>query len=411
MPTFYELFAISLLLISFLVTGSFVLRKYSPSNEISTIECRDIQVDGLRALLAFGVMTYHYFAIRHLVNNGEVKFNQTSSLVQLLGSWTVPIFFAITAYLFGQRLTSVSKQTGSLSIRFLVGRFFRLVPTTFVACSIFLMLVPKVYFSGSSGGSPIYNWKVLVNAALSSIGQPSSGPKSSFSETWAWHVAGAPQWTLHYEWIFYLSLTCLPLLTFKKRNFLVSLLVIIILGASIQGVKDFFFHWEFMTWAFIPGLVVGLTKSYWIRVKTFKHPLTAIVALSLVLLSAFVNNYKVKIPANTLFLIVVISNNSFTRLLEAKLLRSLGETTYSFYLLHGLVQYATLKWIVTIPIARSMPEWLWWMTCALQVVFIVIIARLSFEYVELPGIKAGKLFYSWLMNLIERRAKWLLNWI
>jgi peptidoglycan/LPS O-acetylase OafA/YrhL len=58
-----------------------------------------------------------------------------------------------------------------------------------------------------------------------------------------------------------------------------------------------------------------------------------------------------------------------------------------------------------------MPEWLWWMTCALQVVVIVIIARLSFEYVEKPGIVAGKRFYTWLINLIERRAKWLLDWI
>ena len=135
------------------------------------------------------------------------------------------------------------------------------------------------------------------------------------------------------------------------------------------------------------------------------------MAITAVIASAFYTKLKVKIPANTLFLCVILSNNTATRILESKLLRSLGDTTYSVYLLHGIVQYITLKWIVTIPIALSMPAWLWWLTCALQVVVIVIVARVSFEYVEKPGIEVGKRLYSWLMNLIERRAEWLLNWI
>jgi peptidoglycan/LPS O-acetylase OafA/YrhL len=188
-------------------------------------------------------------------------------------------------------------------------------------------------------------------------------------------------------------------------------MVIILLLGGINGTREFFQNWDVFTWAFLPGLILGLTKKYWKNHKFLSHPLTASLAITAVIASAFFIKLKVKVPANTLFLAVVLSNNRATRFLEAKLLRSIGESTYSIYLLHGLVQYATLKWIVTVPFARSLPEWLWWMTCCLQVVLIVIVSRLSFEYVEKPGIEAGKLFYNWLMNRIKSRAKWLLNWI
>jgi peptidoglycan/LPS O-acetylase OafA/YrhL len=166
-----------------------------------------------------------------------------------------------------------------------------------------------------------------------------------------------------------------------------------------------------MTWAFIPGLILGVTSRYWKNSRYLSHPVTAAIAITAVIASGFYSKLKVKIPANTLFLAIILSNNTATRLLESKLLRSLGETTYSIYLLHGIVQYVTLKYIVTIPTARNIPDWLWWLACAAQVVVIVAISRLSFEYVEKPGIEVGKRFYSWLMNLIERRSRWLLNWI
>ena len=137
----------------------------------------------------------------------------------------------------------------------------------------------------------------------------------------------------------------------------------------------------------------------------------SVIALIAVLMSAFYRIPVVKVPVTTLFLACIICNNAATKFLNLKLLRSLGETTYSVYLLHGLVQYATLKWVVPIPLAFSLPSWTWWMICGLQVVVIVVVARLSFELVEKPGIALGKRLFSWLMNAIHRRVPWMLNWI
>lgn len=408
MPTLIEIYPISLLLITFLATGWILLHRYPL---IDDGKARDIQVDGLRGLLAFGVMTYHYFGIRRLIFDGELLFGRTSKITALLGIWTVPIFFAITAYLFSQRLLRMENHQGRLVIKFLLGRIFRLIPTSLLACVLFLLANLVVYTDLQDPNLLLHNWKILLNAALSSIRHPASGPDSSQLAPWAWSIACGPQWTLHFEWIFYLSLAALSLFTLKKQSVLLSVTIIIVLMKGIQGSRDFFQNWDSVTWAFIPGLILGVTRSNWKNSRFLSHPGTAAIAITAVIASGFYSKLKLKIPANTLFLGIILTNNTATRLLESKLLRSLGETAYSIYLLHGIVQYVTLKYIVTIPTARNMPDWLWWLSCAAQVVVIVAVSRMSFEYVEKPGIQVGKRFYSWLMNLIERRARWLLNWI
>ena len=408
MPTFSEIYPFVFLLIAFLTTGWIVIRRYPVSGDDKP---RDIQVDGLRSLLAFGVVLWHYFYVRNLILHGELSFAAISSITRLLGTWTVPIFFGITAYLFSQRLFRPESHQGRSVAMFLLGRVFRLIPTSLLACFLFLLTNLKVYVDTSDPILLLHNWKVLLNAALSSFGSNTSGPDSVHMDTWAWKIAGGAQWTLHFEWIFYFTLAVLSLVSLKKRSVLVPTMIVILLVTGIHGKRNFFLHWDHMTWAFFPGLLLGLSSKYWKNNRCLSHPLTGTIAIAAVLACAFYDKLKVKIPANTLFLAIVLSNNTATRFLESRLLRSLGETTYSVYMLHGLVQYATLKWIVTIPIARIMPQWLWWMTCAIQVVVIVIIARLSFEYVEKPGIEAGKRIYAWLMIVIERRAKWLLNWI
>jgi peptidoglycan/LPS O-acetylase OafA/YrhL len=408
MPTFSELYPICFLLIAFLATGWFILQRHPLSVDD---KARDIQIDGLRGLLAFGVMTYHYFAIRHLIYDGELLFGRTSRMTTLLGIWTVPIFFAITSYLFSQRLVRLESHQGRSISKFLLGRAFRLIPTAFLACVLFLLTNLEIYTDTRDPNLLLHNWKLFLNTSLSSVCYPLSGPSSEYISSWEWDIACGAQWSLHFEWIFYLSLAALSLLTLKKQSVLVPALIIFVLLVGIQGTHDFYQNWVFKTWAFLPGLILGLTSKYWKNNSYLSHPITATIAIIAVIASSIYSELTVKIPTNTLFLAVILSNNTATRFLESKLLRSLGETTYSIYLLHGIVQYITIKCIITIPIARSMPDWLWWLTCALQVVVVVIVARLSFNYVERPGIEAGKRFYAWLMNLIERRAYWLLNWI
>jgi peptidoglycan/LPS O-acetylase OafA/YrhL len=408
MPTFSELYPICLLLIAFLATGWLLLHRYPISDDI---QARDIQVDGLRGLLAFGVMTYHYSFIRNLIHDSEQLSNvaKLSILNDLIGPWAVHIFFAITAYLFSSRFVSLEDVKLDW-LRFYIGRLFRLIPVCTVCALLMLISMNEAFLGNSSSVNYKENWLCLTNLASSSIRK--SAGYIIFEDYRLWNnLPVGPHWTLKYEWNFYVLLPVLGLLFRLSRSILWVLISILLMLFVMKDVKVFFTDWSTITWAFLPGLILGLTSKHWKNSRYLRHPITAFTAITAIVASAFYGNLKVKIPANTLFLAIILSNNTATRLLESKLLRSLGETTYSIYLLHGIVQYVTLKWIVTIPTARNMPDWLWWLTCVLQVVVIVVIARLSFEYVEKPGIEGGKRFYSWLMNLIERRAKWLRNWI
>lgn len=397
------------LLFVHLATGWLILHRYPISDDG---KARDIQVDGLRGLLAFGVAVWHYFIIRDVIHLSEFVWEpaHVSKIISLTVGWTVQIFFAITAYLFSSRLVNNSP-VGIDWLRFFVGRCFRLVPGCILCSIIILVMMNDVFLDTTTGADTKENWLNLINLGTSSIQKGAGFIGKHRDPVWVYAVPMGAHWSLHYEWLFYALLPIIGVVFRSSRRVLWFLVSIVLITLVMKDGKGFFTGWSTITWAFVPGLILGLTSKYWKNNKYLNHRLTAALAITAVIASAFYGKLKVKIPANTLFLAVILSNNTATRFLESKLLRSLGETTYSIYLLHGIVQYITLKWFVTIPIARSMPEWLWWVTCALQVVVIVIIARLSFEYVEKPGIEAGKRFYTWLMNLIERRAKWLLNWI
>lgn len=408
MPTFSEIYPTCLLLIGFLVTGLLLLRRYPLPDDVST---RDIQVDGLRALLAFGVALWHYFMIRDVIHVNELLWRSAnvSKVILLTSSWPVQMFFAITAYLFSSRFGS----KGCLGIswlKFYVGRCFRLIPVCILCSVIIFLLMNDVFFDRSTGANTTENWLNLANLGTSSIRKGPGYLGNPRNAEWNFTVPIGVHWTLHYEWLFYALLPVLASVRRLTKVFWLCVSFAMVTFIMKDG-KDFFADWETTTWAFVPGLILGLTSKYWKHNTYLRHPITAGVAMTTVITSAFYSNLYVKIPANTLFLAVILCNNTATRCLESKLLRSMGETTYSIYLLHGIVQYINLKWIVTIPIARDMPEWLWWLTCTLQIVVIVIIARLSFEYVEKPGVKSGKRFYSCFMNLIERRAPWLMRWI
>jgi peptidoglycan/LPS O-acetylase OafA/YrhL len=129
------------------------------------------------------------------------------------------------------------------------------------------------------------------------------------------------------------------------------------------------------------------------------------------LMGAFIGQLKVYIPANIFVLAVVLSSNKHLSFLNHPWLRSLGETTYSIYLLHGIVMFVVVNWIVTMTIARSIPEWEWWLICGLQVVVIVALARLSYEVIEKPGIALGSHLSRNMMPFLERRAPWITKWI
>jgi peptidoglycan/LPS O-acetylase OafA/YrhL len=404
-PTLIEILAGAFLLLAFLSSGYFLSSRY-PVNEVEK-ESHDIQLDGLRGVLAFGVMLFHFLCISQVVKIDKWDLSHYSPFVNLLGFHTVFIFFGITGYLFLNKvLYSLDTSDYRFWLKLYIGRLFRLVPVALV-CSISLCILfldeVSAYYS-LNGKMPISFVWAMFNVATSSLFSKAHDPAEIGKDQWAYTIAAGPNWSLHYEWLFYLLLPVIAVAGRKKTN-LSFVLVTIALLSTIDGTKNFFVSWTSYTWAFIPGILVSIMRPKILNWSVLKHPFTGAFTVMLLLMSPLYARPKFLIPILTVFLAILISNNDFTKVCSAKVLRSVGQTTYSIYLLHGIVQYATIKWIVTIPLARSMPDWLWWIACGCQVIVILVIGRMSYEYIEKPGMEAGKRFYKWLENLIDQRCK------
>ena len=88
-----QVLPVVVMLTAFLLVGFVVARKF-PISEVT--DHRSLQVDGLRALLAFGVMTYHFFGAYHLVFvDGKFDVQWMHPVIKLFGSITVPVFFPL----------------------------------------------------------------------------------------------------------------------------------------------------------------------------------------------------------------------------------------------------------------------------------------------------------------------------
>jgi peptidoglycan/LPS O-acetylase OafA/YrhL len=314
------------------------------------------------------------------------------------------MFFAITAYLFVSKLLRTKEAEPGYWLKLYVGRLFRLIPVCGVATIILLVLKPSL-FQSLGDISIVRSLLIMATASLfGGFGRVGDATE----QKWEYLCPTGAHWTLNSEWLFYFILPIVGLAYKPTRNlFWVLSSIAILILVRRHHLRDL----TIGTWPFAPGIIAAIIVHYQRHLTYFSNRTVGFISIFIIVSTPFLGTKLAYIPANALFLLVLVSDNSVTSWLKKSLLTYLGDTTFSLYILHGLVQYATLKWIVTIQIARNMPEWIWWLTCAGQVVVVVLISRLSFEYVEKPSIEAGKRFYSWLMNLIELRAKWLLNWI
>lgn len=388
---------VTALFLVFLITGQSVLsflRLCDPEKQE-----RYVQIDGLRGILAFGVMMFHFLCIRQVVVSGKWDTSAYSSVVNLLGFHTVYLFFGLTGFLFMNKMIySQQEFNAKFWIVFYVGRLFRLVPVAFT-CGSFLLLAFAEEFIGVVNHHGEYRSFLLaiLHIVTSSLFSKAHDPQVIGKIDYSWTIAAGPNWSLHYEWIFYLSL---PVIAFicRQRTSLVLVTISVLVLLYIDGSPAFFFNWGNYTWAFIPGVICSLLQSYIRRVPTFAHPLFGVISVGLFIATSVFNRPKYIFPAECMFLAAIIAGNKITSVLSTKLFRSLGDTTYSIYLLHGIVQYVSLRYLVTMEIARSMSEMMWWGFCGIQVVTIVVVSRFSYEFVEKPGINLGQRVNRWLMS-------------
>ena len=286
-------------------------------------------IEILRFFTSLSVLFYHY---RHFFS----PFNSTSSIdyketfVYLpfsdflnvfyqYGIYGVHVFYAISGFVFAH--VYLSKEKLITSREFFLNRFARLYPLHFATLIIITVLQYISLFHFKS--FQIVEFNDLYHFFLHLF----------FVSSWGFeqgHSFNAPIWSVSIEIAIYIIFfLTLSLLRRYKFIFVIILSILLILLAKIFKIESLFLECARL---FFSGVIVYLITTYFNKPKI-------LILISLILIAAsFVGNYKTYLFCP--FAVLLFSQIDY--LIKTKsiqnLFSSLGDLTYSIYLIHVPLQ-------------------------------------------------------------------------
>lgn len=356
------------------------------------------QLEGLRGLLAVGVLLHHAVVSFILLPRTGAWGYPPSNFYSQLGSAPVLMFFFLTGFLFWSKLL----RRPHISPRsFFTARLLRLGPVYLFSIIWFFFLVAVMtHFSLHSSRSELaigaVKWLLFTVAGRANL--------NGIENTWQL-IAGTP-WTLAWEWRFYFLLPFLVWFARKTHRIVYLLLAsvtvfvlsspqalghtgrlaghLIGIASLIQGMAGN------LSFTFGTGMVVAALRHHWMKLP-FQVNGTGVSLLCLALTGIVLfnprsdteyHNYQTCLLG--LVFIFLVYGNTIWGTLRSDTLLLLGKCSYSLYLCHGLVLATLRLWqhknspSTVLPLAHS---WVWVTgSCMLAIVVMVI----CHEMVEEP---------------------------
>jgi len=351
-------------------------------------ESRFASIDGLRGYLAFGVFVHHSIITWIFLRTGVIDF-PPSNFYSQLGQGSVALFFMITGFLFWDRLLTHGRQHDWLA--FAVSRLFRLYP-------LYLPLMLTVFVSVFY----LQDWE-LKDSGIQLIGQALAWLTFDRPDVNQYHQTGMlisnVTWTLGYEVFFYLALPLAAMVFIYRGGWMQTVLCLIGIYTLYQVLG-----WEHsLKKHFLASFLGGIAAAYWIRrpqwVAWSLTPLAGIIALLALAIAFTVFSRAFNLGALlllSLFFVIVASGNTLFGALRPRSIRWLGEISYSTYLLHGFVLWILLQRLPPLLHLDARQAWVFLPLLAVCSCLLIIISSLTYQYIERPGINAGKKTLHWL---------------
>ena len=352
---------------------------------------RNVTIDGLRGFLALSVLFHHFVITWYWRADGDWIGRIPQDYFQNYGEVGVALFFMITGYLF---ISKIMRQNNHVNwYKLYESRFFRIFPLYLFVLAIITFAV----FHGTDFEMNVDFYSLMKQYIK--WGMFHGGVINDFVHTQK--VIAGVDWTLKYEWIFYMLLPVVAaiLAKFGKKGaislFVISI-VLYLLPVKIYSVSTIYF----ILFAF-GALVAYLSKIVNISKSIVKSTCFSIITAILIMVSLFYPNtldlFHIVI-ISTLFILVVMGNDLFG-LFSMKSSVLLGEISYSIYLLHGAVLYFSFTAFGAVDVGSyELTEFLAYMPLIAAVV--VIVSSITFILIERPGIEMGHKYY--LSNMIEK---------
>lgn len=351
-----------------------------------------MSLDGLRGYLALGVFAHHAYRWHALVRWGNWMPPHASRLYVHAGESAVTVFFMMTGFLFGAKLAEGRERPIDWA-RLYVGRVLRIYPLYGVVLAVVLLIVAVETGAGLQVpplelARKVIGWLHFARPDLNGM----SG---------TWLTISGVTWSLQYEWFFYCALP-IAALAFGVRPAWRWLAAGVIATAtfgywivSVASPPPSLVHLG----AFAAGALASvLTRPARVR-AALRGPGAALGALALAALvpALFDEPYEWAVLAllAPLFF-VVASGNTLLGFLRLRPSRLLGEISYSIYLLHGLLIFLVLRGVLGVAAAGALsPAAYWGLIVALAPV-LVVLAFVTFRFVERPAIRATPHVQRWL---------------
>ncbi|MEP7240615.1 MAG: acyltransferase [Devosia sp.] len=355
-------------LLATLLARGRLFRPGDPNKRIGTI-------DGLRGYLALGVV-FHHYTLWQEVNHGRAWDGLASNPLNNLGQSSVALFFLVTGVLFYRIVGRKGPATNWVSLY--VSRIFRLTPM------LWLVTVIVAVFIVAHAGRPSLHDLAPIARWLTFLGNP-----DFFGYHEARLVNAGVLWTLKYEIAFYIGLPLVALLTAWVRRRALRLVVLGAITAVLFAVYDATaFEFQAGLLAFFP---LGMIASELAKIapSALRSRGAAAVGLAALVTQMFAfHGAYAPLPALllTIAFIPVVAGNSYFGLLTLRGSVVLGETSYSIYMLHGIVLSVLMGDLV--PRLGINPDALWLALPAVAL-GVVALSAVTFVCVERPFIGLG----------------------
>jgi peptidoglycan/LPS O-acetylase OafA/YrhL len=346
-------------------------------------------IDGLRGLLATSVF-FHHAVVTYFYFRTGVWESPTSNFYAQLGGSAVTMFFFITGFLFWSKLL----QSGRSSfVPFMIKRGKRLLPAYyFSALSMVLLLLIRF---GPHLRVPVS--KLILQAGT----WLTCGVPFNFAHLNDWPdtfmVNAGVFWTLPIEWVFYILL---PFLGWFGKKWRVLILLgifaalnfalphISIENAIVTRALDLpLIFVPMMLTCFSVGILAAHAKNRWNWGAVLRHRLCTLIAIVLWLTTMFfvspANHYFISGLLAPIFFMIVFGND-FHGLLSSGWLAFLGTISYSIYLMHGIVLYASMEVASRFISIGTLPAIQYWALIAIAGALVIVASSITYRFIEYP---------------------------
>lgn len=358
-------------------------------------EGRFASIDGLRGYLAFAVFVHHAAIWFAFSRTGSWAL-PPSALYTHFGQSGVALFFMITGFLFfGKLLDARTREEDVDWLRLYVSRVLRLVPLYLAVVGAMALCVLaatdwelRVPLRGLLRSVAHWGFFTMLDEPLI----------NAYRDTHL--VVAGVVWSLPYEWTFYL---CLPL-------------VGLVLGLRVP------WGWRLLALA----VVVWACRTFWqpIHLTAFGSGMLAawlarqprlkawaerqaagLAVLACLCLAVWVSDDPHDLPVVALLtsaFCLIAAGNTVFGLLRWEASRRLGEIAYGIYLLHGLVLFVALKFVVGEERVISLEPWVHWGLILGLTPILLSLAGLGYVLIERPALQATNAGTALLRRLAGR---------